>query len=77
MPTPTHRPRKAARQARAAEYWGDRRKAAEQEGPEAAFAVAVDHLRSTIHRIPQDRRPLVYAEAARALDAVRQSLADT
>lgn len=77
MTTSTHRPRKAARQARSAEYWGSRRRAAEAVSPEATFAVAVDHLRSTLRRIPGDRRSVKLAEAARVLDAVRQSLADT
>lgn len=77
MPSESARPRAAARQAKAAQYWGDRRKQAEKEGPEATFATAVDQLRSTIRRVRGDSRPAVYAAATKALDEIRQSLAES
>ncbi|MGW7053109.1 hypothetical protein [Streptomyces sp. NPDC054887] len=77
MASRTRRPRQADRQARSAEHWGQRRRAAEQEGPAAVLAVAMDHLRATISRLPESQRPAAATEAARIVDQLRQSIADT
>lgn len=77
MPTPTHRPRLAARQARSAQHLGDRRKAAEQQGPVAVLPIAVDQLRAAIAQLPEAKRAEAATQAVRLLDQHRQSIAET
>ncbi|WP_030975170.1 hypothetical protein [Streptomyces sp. NRRL S-1824] len=75
--TRTRHPRLAARQARSAQHMGDRRKAAEQQGPLTTLPVAVDQLRAVIVRLPEARRADAAAQAVQLLDQLRQSIADT
>ena len=73
----TRRPRQAARQARSAQHLGDRRRAAEAEGPLAVLPVAVDQLRATIARLPESRRADAAQRATQLLDQLRQSIAES
>ncbi|SFT31838.1 hypothetical protein [Streptomyces sp. ok210] len=77
MTTTRTRPRLAARQARSAQHMGDRRKAAEQQGPLTTLSVAVDQLRATIVRLPESQRADAASKAVQLLDQLRQSIADT
>jgi hypothetical protein len=56
---------------------GDRRKAAEQQGPLTTLSVAVDQLRATIVRLPEAKRADAASQAVQLLDQLRQSIADT
>lgn len=76
MATRTRRPRQAERQARSAQYLGDRRRAAEAQGPLTALPVAVDQLRAAIARLPESQRAEAAARATQLLDQFRQSIAE-
>jgi hypothetical protein len=69
--------RKALKQARSAQFLGDRRSQAETKGPAAVLAVAMDQLRSAINQLPETRRPDAAARATQAIDQLRQSLTDS
>jgi hypothetical protein len=69
--------RKALRQARSAQFLGERRQQAETQGPLAVLAVAVDQLRSAINRLPENHRPDAAARATQLLDQLRQSLTES
>ena len=69
--------RKALRQARSAQFLGERRQQAEGQGPFAVLAVAIDQLRSAISQLPEQARPQAAANATRVLDQLRQSLTET
>lgn len=69
--------RTALRQARAAEFMGARRKTAETRGGFAVLAVAVDQLRSAISQLPEHRRASAVNDAVRALDTLRQGIAES
>ncbi|WP_045562998.1 hypothetical protein [Streptomyces sp. FxanaA7] len=77
MATRTRRPRQAERQARSAQHLGDRRRAAEAQGPITVLPVAVDQLRAAIARLPESRRAEVAAKATQVLDQLRQSIAES
>ncbi|MFF7576852.1 hypothetical protein ACFZBE_17980 [Streptomyces sp. NPDC008061] len=77
MATRTRRPRQAERQARSAQHMGDRRRAAEQQGPLTTLPVAVDQLRAVIARLPESQRADAATKAVQLLDQLRQSIADT
>lgn len=77
MATRTRRPRQAERQARSAQHLGDRRRAAEAQGPLTVLPVAVDQLRAVIARLPESRRADAAARAAQLLDQLRQSIAES
>lgn len=77
MTARTRRPRLAARQARSAQHLGDRRKAAEQQGPVAVLPIAVDQLRAAIAQLSEARRADAATQAVRLLDQYRQSIAET
>jgi len=77
MATRTRRPRQAERQARAAQHMGDRRRAAEAQGPLTVLPVAVDQLRAVIARLPESRRADAAARATQLLDQLRQSIAES
>jgi len=69
--------RKALKQARSAEFLGERRRQAETNGPAAVMAVAMDQLRSAISHLPENARPDAAARATQTLDQLRQSLTDS
>lgn len=71
------RSRQAERQARSAQHLGDKRRAAEKQGPLAVLPVAVDQLRAAIVRLPESRRADVADRATQMLDQLRQSIAET
>lgn len=77
MATRTRRPRQAESQARSAQHMGDRRRAAEAQGPLTVLPVAVDQLRAVIARLPESRRADVAARATQLLDQLRQSIAES
>ncbi|MFL4947506.1 hypothetical protein ACJ6WE_09050 [Streptomyces sp. MMS24-I31] len=77
MATRTRRPRQADRQARSAQHLGDRRRAAEAQGPLTVLPVAVDQLRAVIYRLPESRRAEAAARATQLLDQLRQSIAES
>lgn len=77
MSTRTRRPRQAERQARSAQHMGDRRRAAEAQGPLTVLPVAVDQLRAVIARLPESRRADAAARATQLLDQLRQSIAES
>ncbi|PAZ15654.1 hypothetical protein CLM62_12725 [Streptomyces sp. SA15] len=77
MATRTRRPRQADRQARSAQHLGDRRRAAEAQGPLTVLPVAVDQLRAAITRLPESRRAEAAAKATQLLDQLRQSIAES
>ncbi|MFD7609693.1 hypothetical protein [Streptomyces sp. NPDC059828] len=77
MVTRTRRPRQADRQARSAQHLGDRRRAAEAQGPLTVLPVAVDQLRATIARLPENQRPAAAARATELLDQLRQAIAES
>lgn len=77
MATRTRRPRQAVSQARSAQHMGDRRRAAEAQGPLTVLPVAVDQLRATIARLPEARRAEAAARATQLLDQLRQSIAES
>jgi hypothetical protein len=77
MSTRTRRPRQAERQARSAQHLGDRRRAAEAQGPLTVLPVAVDQLRAVISRLPENRRAEAAAQATQLLDQLRQSIAES
>jgi hypothetical protein len=56
---------------------GDRRRAAEAQGPLTVLPVAVDQLRAVIARLPESRRADVAAQATRLIDELRQSIAES
>ena len=67
--------RQAARQARSAQHLGDRRRAAEAQGPLTVLPVAVDQLRAVIGRLPENQRAAAAQKATELLDQLRQSIA--
>lgn len=69
--------RKALRQARSAQFLGDRRKEAETKGPSAVLAVAMDQLRSAISQLPEAHRADAAQRATQMLDQLRQSLTES
>ncbi|MFC9287233.1 hypothetical protein [Streptomyces sp. NPDC057052] len=69
--------RKALKQARSAQFLGDRRRQAETQGPTAVLAVAMDQLRSVISHLPETARPDAAARATQALDQLRQNLTES
>lgn len=73
----TRRPRQAERQARSAQHLGDRRRAAEAQGPLTVLPVAVDQLRAVIARLPEARRSEAAIRATQLLDQLRQSIAES
>lgn len=73
----TRRPRQAERQARSAQHLGDRRRAAEAQGPLTVLPVAVDQLRAVIARLPEARRSEAAVRATQLLDQLRQSIAES
>lgn len=74
----TRRPsRKALKQARSAQFLGERRREAETKGPSAVLAVAMDQLRSAISQIPENARPDAAARATQAIDQLRQNLTES
>lgn len=73
----TRRPRQAERQARSAQHLGDRRRAAEAQGPLTVLPVAVDQLRAAISRLPEKERAEAATKATRVLDQLRQSIAES
>jgi hypothetical protein len=78
MATRTRRPRQAERQARSAQHMGDRRRAAEAQGPLTVLSVAVDQLRSVRSRTsPNQRAAAAAARATQMLDQLRQSIAES
>ncbi|MFF8100141.1 hypothetical protein ACF07S_10255 [Streptomyces sp. NPDC016640] len=77
MATASRPSRKALRQARSAQFLGDRRKEAETKGPAAVLAVAIDQLRSAISQLPEERRSDAAQQATRMLDQLRQSLTES
>ncbi|WP_432027441.1 hypothetical protein [Streptomyces sp. 1222.5] len=77
MTTRTRRPRQADRQARSAQHLGDKRRAAEAQGPLTVLPVAVDQLRAVISRLPENQRAEAAAQATQLLDQLRQSIAES
>ncbi|MFH8804076.1 hypothetical protein ACH4F6_31560 [Streptomyces sp. NPDC017936] len=77
MATARRPSRKALRQARSAQFLGDRRKEAETRGPSAVLAVAMDQLRSAISQLPENSRPDAAARATQLIDQLRQTLTDS
>ncbi|MFI6103185.1 hypothetical protein [Streptomyces sp. NPDC051310] len=77
MATASRPSRKALRQARAAQFLGDRRREAETKGPHAVLAVAMDQLRSAIAQLPESRQGDAAQRATQLLDQLRQSLTET
>jgi hypothetical protein len=69
--------RKALKQARSAQFLGDRRRDAETKGPSAVLAVAMDQLRSAISQLPETRRPDAAARATQLIDQLRQSITES
>ena len=77
MATASRLSRKALKQARSAEHFGQRRKEAEMAGPMATLAVAADQLRSAIAQLPESGRAAAAARATQMLDQLRQSIAES
>lgn len=77
MATAGRTSRQALKQARSAQHLGQRRKEAEQAGPIATLAVAMDQLRAAIAHLPESGRPAAAARATQLLDQLRQSIAET
>ncbi|MFI6032974.1 hypothetical protein ACIBBD_02090 [Streptomyces sp. NPDC051315] len=77
MATARRPSRQALKQARSAQFLGERRRQAETQGPSAVLAVAMDQLRSAINQLPETRRPDAAARATQLIDQLRQSLTDT
>jgi hypothetical protein len=77
MATASRPNRKALRQARAAQFLGERRKQAEEQGGSAVLAVAMDQLRSTLAQLPEQTRAHATEKAIRALDQLRQNLTES
>lgn len=77
MATASRPTRKALRQARAAQFLGARRKAAEEQGGSAVLAVAMDQLRSALAQLPEQKRTHATEEAIRTLDQLRQNLTES
>ncbi|MFJ9101323.1 hypothetical protein ACIRJM_22980 [Streptomyces sp. NPDC102405] len=77
MATAIRPSRKALRQARSAQFLGDRRKEAESTGPIATLAVAMDQLRSAIAHLPESGRAAAAARATQMLDQLRQNLTES
>lgn len=75
MTSRTRRPRQAERQARSARHLGDRRRAADAEGPLTALPIAVDQLRATIAKLPESQRAAAAQQAVQLLDGLRQDIA--
>jgi hypothetical protein len=75
MTSRTRRPRQAERQARSAQHLGDRRRAADAEGPLTALPIAVDQLRATIAKLPESQRAAAAHQAVQLLDGLRQDIA--
>jgi hypothetical protein len=71
----TRRPRQAERQARSAQHLGDRRRAADAEGPLTALPIAVDQLRAAIAKLPESQRAAAARQAVQLLDELRQDIA--
>ncbi|WP_406467075.1 hypothetical protein [Streptomyces sp. NBC_01594] len=67
--------RRAERQARRAEHWGDRISEARRQGPRTQAATAWDRLRSTISRLPEGLQREAWERATSQLDQIRQELA--
>lgn len=72
----TRRPRQAESQARSAQHLGERRRAAEAEGPLTVLPVAIDQLRATIAKLPESKRAEAADRAVSLLDALRQDVAE-
>lgn len=77
MATAGRSSRKALRQARSAQFLGDRRRQAETRGPSAVLAVAIDQLRSAISQLPDARQADAAEKATQMLDQLRQSLTES
>ncbi|MEU0847712.1 hypothetical protein ABZ387_07055 [Streptomyces flaveolus] len=77
MATASRPSRKALRQARSAQFLGDRRKEAETKGPFAVLAVAMDQLRSAISQLPDVRQADAAETATQTLDQLRQTLTES
>ncbi|MFD8777543.1 hypothetical protein [Streptomyces sp. NPDC059916] len=73
--TKTLRRKRAEKQARRAEHWGQRLEAARQEGPDMAGAVVFDRLRSTLDKLPGPTRDLAYEDVVQALENIRERYA--
>ena len=72
----TLRRRRAERQARRAEFWGQRIADAEQDGPPAAAAVRIDWARTALGRLPETARHRAFEELGQAIDRVREAHAE-
>lgn len=70
--TKTLRRRRAEKQGRRAEYWGQRLETARLEGPDMVAAVTFDRLRSVLDKLPTEARNRAYEAAAQALEHVRE-----
>lgn len=77
MATADRPSRKALRQARSAQFLGERRKQAQAKGPSAVLAVAIDQLRSAISQLPDTRQADAAEKATQMLDQLRQSLTES
>lgn len=73
----TRRPRQAKRQARSAQHLGDKRRAAEAQGPLTVLPVAVDQLRAVIAKLPESQRPNAASRAVELLDELRLDIAES
>ncbi|MCX5584262.1 hypothetical protein [Streptomyces erythrochromogenes] len=69
--------RQAERQARSAQHLGERRRAADAEGPLTVLPVAVDQLRAAIAKLPESQRPAAAERAVQLLDGLRQDIAES
>jgi hypothetical protein len=75
MASRTRRPRQAERQARSAQHLGERRRAAEAQGPLTVLAVAIDQLRAVIAKLPEAARSTAADQAVQLIDELRQDIA--
>ncbi|MFF3247390.1 hypothetical protein ACFYWY_27550 [Streptomyces sp. NPDC002870] len=69
--------RRAERQARRAEHWGDRIAEARKQGPRTQAATAWDRLRATVNRLPEGLQREAWEMATAQLDRIRQEFADS
>ncbi|MEH0441910.1 hypothetical protein QBA74_41605 [Streptomyces scabiei] len=69
----TLRRKRAEKQARRAQHWGQRLEEARQEGPDMVAAVTFDRLRGVLDKLPADARARAYEAATQALEHIRET----
>lgn len=67
--------RRAERQARRAEHWGERIAEARKQGPRTQATTAWDRLRATVNRLPEGLQREAWEKTIAQLDRIRQEFA--